>query len=277
MRLEEAVKRALAEDVGRGDVTSLLCIPPARHFRAVAVAREKGVLCGVAAAELAFKLLDKRCKVRLLKKDGQLLKPGDRILTVEGGRSLLASERVALNFMQRLSGIASAARACVKALAGSRAAIFDTRKTTPLLREQEKYAVRCGGGRNHRFGLYDAVLVKNNHIDAAGWESVRRAAAAARKRKGVKFIEIEARTLREVSLAISCGPDIILLDNMSPAQVRRAVALVRKHGGRKPELEISGGINLKNLRAYAKLGAQRISCGALTHSAAALDISLRIQ
>lgn len=271
------MKLALSEDVGRGDITSLLSIPASKRFRAEAVARQKGVLCGVKAAELAFKLLDRHCKVRLLMKDGQSIKPGDRVLTAEGGRSLLASERVALNFMQRLSGIATATRACAEILKGSGTEIFDTRKTTPLLREQEKYAVLCGGGRNHRFGLYDAVLVKNNHIDASGWDNVRRAVAAARKRRGVKFIEIEARDLREVRLALSCGPDIILLDNMPPAQVRRAAAAVRAFTGRRPELEISGGVNMRNLRSYAGLGARRISCGALTHSAPALDISLRIK
>lgn len=271
------VDAALREDIGRGDVTTEIFVPAGRRYRAVALAKEEGVLCGVEAAAYAFRRLDKGAKVRFLKKDGDLLEPGDKILEVRGGRALLTAERTALNFMQRLSGAATMARRFTLLVKGTPAKIFDTRKTTPGLRELEKYAVACGGAHNHRIGLYDAVLVKDNHIKAAGWEFIRSRMPALRARRGLKFIEIEAACFQDVKEASSCRPDIILLDNMPVPLLKKSIAYIKALPGKRPEIEISGGVNLKTVRALARLGPDRISVGQLTHSAKALDISLEIE
>jgi len=271
------VDAALREDIGRGDVTTEVFVPAGRPYRAVALAKEEGVLCGVEAAAYAFRRLDGRAVVRVLKKDGSLLKPGDRIMEVRGGRALLTAERTALNFMQRLSGAATMARRFVLLAKGTHAKIFDTRKTTPGLREMEKYAVLCGGACNHRIGLYDAVLIKDNHIKAAGWDFIRSRVPSLRARKGLKFVEIEAASFQDVKEATSCGPDIILLDNMPVPLLRKSIAYIKSLPGRRPEIEISGGVNLKTVRRLALLGPDRISVGQITHSAKALDISLEVE
>ncbi|MDD2772278.1 MAG: carboxylating nicotinate-nucleotide diphosphorylase [Elusimicrobiales bacterium] len=277
MTLKETVRRALEEDIGAGDITTAALIPADKRYKAAAAAKESGVVCGVEAAKLAFTLLSRAAKVETLKADGEPVSPGDVILRVEGDRSILSAERVALNFLQHLSGIATLTARFVKAAQGTTAVILDTRKTVPGLRELEKYAVKCGGGVCHRMGLYDAALVKDNHIRAAGWPRIKEAVEKLRKRPGVEFIEIEAQSLEEVKLAAGCRPDIILLDNLSLSDIKKAVRFIGTFPQAvRPQVEISGGVSLKNVRAYAETGADRISVGRLTHSAPALDISLEI-
>lgn len=270
---QELVSRALAEDLGRGpDWTTDCILPEGQTARARLVAREEGRVAGVALAVEAFRQLDPDCQVLVLVQDGQDAAQGAAILEVEGSaRALLTAERTALNFLGRLSGVATATRAMVRAVEGTRARIVDTRKTTPGLRVLEKYAVRCGGGFNHRFGLDDAVLIKDNHRALAG--GVRPALERVRGQVGhtVK-VELEVDTLDELREALELGVDAVLLDNMSPAVLRQAVELV---GGRAV-CEASGGIALETVRAVAESGVDLISSGALTHSARCLDVSLDV-
>jgi len=265
-----AVALALAEDVGAGDVTTLATIPPETRSRAELRTRVDGVLAGLPVATEAFRQLDPSLEVVALRGDGERIAPGDRLLTVSGrARGILTAERVALNFAQRLSGIATVTARYVEAVRGTRATIVDTRKTTPGLRVLEKYAVRAGGGHNHRFGLFDGVLIKDNHIAAAGGV----AAAVRAARAGVPHslrIEVETETLDQVEEALRAGADAILLDNMPPDVLRLAVDLV---AGRALT-EASGGITLATVRAVAETGVDLISIGALTHSAPSLDLGL---
>jgi nicotinate-nucleotide pyrophosphorylase (carboxylating) len=272
LELDEFLRRALAEDVGPGDITTEAIVPPDARARGVVRVKEPGVVAGLAVAARVFALLDPASVWRADVADGARIDrvPCD-VAEVSGrARALLSGERVALNLLQHLSGIATAARRAVDA-AGGRLVILDTRKTTPGLRMLEKHAVRLGGAGNHRFALYDGVLIKDNHIRVAGGvgEAVRRARAAAAP--GLR-IEVEASTLDEVREAVAAGADIILLDNMTPAQMRAAVAVV---GGRA-RTEASGGITLDNLPEVAATGVDYASLGALTHSARALDISLKL-
>ena len=277
MELKKFVAQSLAEDTGSADITTEALVPAGRRYTAVAVAKDTGIVCGIAAATLAFKLLNPKAKVTVFKADGSPIVPGDKIFTVEGNRSILTSERVALNFLQHLSGVATSTAAFVKAVEGTAAVILDTRKTIPGMRELDKYAVKTGGGVCHRMGLYDAVLVKDNHIRAAGWERIAETVTGWRKKPGIEFIEIEAQSLDEVKKAAAINPDIILLDNFSLADIKKAVAIIHAlPPGKRPQIEISGCVNIKNVRAYAQTGADRISVGRITHSAAALDISLEI-
>jgi len=263
--------------MGSADVTTDSLVPEGRRYTAVAVAKDTGVVCGIEAATLAFTLLNPKAKVTVFKKDGDKIKPGDKIFTVEGNRSILTSERVALNFLQHLSGVSTSTAAFVEAVEGTTAVILDTRKTIPGLRELDKYAVKTGGGVCHRMGLYDAVLVKDNHIRAAGWERIAESAELWRKNKDVEFVEIEAQSLDEVKKALAINPDIILLDNFSLVDIKKAVKMIHAlPPGKRPQIEISGCVNIKNVRAYAQTGADRISVGRITHSAPALDISLEI-
>lgn len=268
------VRAALAEDVRDGDVTTLSTVPASAVSRAVMAAREELVVCGLPLAEAAFREIAPAVQIRILLPDGARARAGDRLLEIEGpSRALLTAERVALNFTQRLSGVASLAAQYVAAVAGTGAAILDTRKTTPGWRELEKYAVRCGGARNHRFGLWDMVLIKDNHL-AALRDAHPNAIAAAIQRARAGYpalqVEVEADTLEQVAQAADAGADIILLDNMSPEELRRAVALV---GGRS-RTEASGGVNLNTVRGIAETGVNFISVGAMTHSARAMDIGL---
>jgi nicotinate-nucleotide pyrophosphorylase (carboxylating) len=272
--VRRAVRAALAEDLGTGDVTTLATVPEEATARAVMRAREPLVVAGLAFAEAAFRELDPRVDVSLTVNDGARVEAGGALLTVAGpARALLSAERVALNFVQRLSGVATATAAYVAAIADTGVQLLDTRKTTPGWRAFEKYAVACGGGRNHRFGLFDLVLIKDNHL-AALRNAAPNAVAAAVQRARARFpqlrVEVEADTLEQVRQAVAAGADIILLDNMPPETLREAVALV---GGRA-QTEASGGVNLQTIRALAETGVDFISVGAITHSARAVDIGL---
>ncbi|HKQ38713.1 MAG TPA: carboxylating nicotinate-nucleotide diphosphorylase [Verrucomicrobiae bacterium] len=264
--IRHAVRLALAEDIGGGDVTSDATIPADARAMAIMVARQPLVLAGIAFAEAAFAAN----KIARHLKDGESAGKGEHLLRVEGtARSILAAERVALNFVQRLSGIATLTRAFVDAVRGTRAKILDTRKTTPGWRRFEKYAVKCGGGENHRFGLFDMVLIKDNHL-AAVRGNVVAAVQTARKKSPSLKIEVEADTLDQADQAVEAGADIVLLDNMTAEQLRRAV---KRIGGRC-KTEASGGVTLANVREIADTGVDYISVGALTHSAPAVDIGL---
>ena len=269
-----AVRAALTEDLGSGDVTTMATVPARARMQAVMRARELMVLAGVAFAETAFRQLSPAVKVKRLAGDGQRIKPGDSLLKVSGpARAILSAERVALNFVQRLSGVATATAQFVEELRGTKARILDTRKTTPGWRRFEKYAVACGGGRNHRFGLHDMVLIKDNHLAAlrrAKPNPIAVAVARARRRFPKLKVEVEADTLKQVRQAVVAGADIILLDNMAVAQLREAVSIVGSHA----QTEASGGVTLKTVRALALTGVDFISVGALTHSARAVDIGL---
>lgn len=271
--VDETIRRALAEDVGAGDVTTSALIPPEQTGVAVAHTKAAGVLAGVDIAARVFTLLDDAVGTTTLVGDGAHLQPGATILRVEGPlRAILTGERVALNFLRHLSGVASLTREFVAAAAGAGAQIVDTRKTTPGLRHLEKYAVRIGGGHNHRIGLYDGVLIKDNHIAACG--SI--AAAVQRARAAVHHllkIEVEAATLAQVAEALAAGADGILLDNMSAEMMAAAVDMARG----KAFTEASGGISLESVNDAAQTGVDLISVGMLTHSAPALDISLDIE
>jgi nicotinate-nucleotide pyrophosphorylase (carboxylating) len=267
----ELVRRALVEDVGAGDVTTEAIVDPSAVGSAELLAREPGVVFGLEVVETVFRTLDARLSVDPLVEDGALVEPGTPVARVAGPlRPILTGERVALNLLGRLSGIATLARRYVQAVSGTGVTILDTRKTTPGLRALEKRAVAAGGGRNHRFGLDDGVLVKDNHLRAAG--SV--AAAVSRLREATDLpIEVECETLVQVSEALAVGVDAILLDNMTIADLRAAVELVAGRAW----LEASGGITLENVRAVAETGVNAISIGALTHSAPSLDVALEVR
>jgi nicotinate-nucleotide pyrophosphorylase (carboxylating) len=269
--LERVVLAALAEDVGQGDVTTEATVPADAVGTAELLVKEPGVVCGLRAAEATFRALDEEIRFESLVAEGRVLEAPRAVAIVAGSeRAILTGERVALNFLGRLSGIATLTRHYVDAIAGSGATILDTRKTTPGLRALEKHAVTCGGGRNHRFGLDDGVLVKDNHLRAAG--SIGQAVAGLRATT-VLPIEVECDTLAQVSDALDAGVDAILLDNMNLDELRAAVVLV---AGRA-RLEASGGITLDNVRAVAETGVDEISVGALTHSARSLDVSLELK
>ena len=269
--IDERVREALREDLGdAGDITSLATIPPDQHAHAHIVARKAGVIAGINAASAAFALVDRDIDLTIHKGDGAVVNAGDKVLSVSGSaRAILTAERTALNFLGWLSGIATATHALVEAVSGTDVAIACTRKTTPGLRQFEKFAVRCGGGRNHRFGLYDAVMIKDNHIAAVG--DIESAIAAARAFVGhtVK-IEVEADTLDQAHAAVNAGADIILLDNMTNEQLKSAV---QAHRG-KAVLEASGNVKLETVAAIAATGVDVISSGSITHSAPTLDLGL---
>ena len=268
--LERVALAALAEDVGKGDVTTEATVDAVATGSADVVVKEPGVVCGLEIAEAVFLAVDPELRFERLVDDGAVVAAGAPVARVAGPeRAILTGERTALNFLARLSGIATLTRRYVDAVEGTGAAILDTRKTTPGLRALEKHAVACGGGRNHRFGLDDGVLVKDNHLRAAG--SV--ATAVERLRAATSLpIEVECDTLAQVTEALAAGADAILLDNMTTDRLRDAVALV---GGRA-RLEASGGVTLENVRAVAETGVDEISVGALTHSARSLDVSLEL-
>ncbi len=269
--VEPSVGRALEEDLGRaGDITSDLTISADAQAVARVVARKPGNIAGLIAAEIVFRLVDPGLKFDVSLPDGSKAKSGDVLATVSGpARAILSGERVALNFMGHLSGVATATAALVEAVAGTKARITCTRKTLPGLRLLQKYAVRCGGGFNHRFGLDDAVLIKDNHIAAAG--GIAPALERVRARLGhMAKIEVEVDTLAQLEEALRHATDIILLDNMSVEDMKRAVALTKG----RAVLEASGNVSLATVRAIAETGVDYISSGAITHSAANLDIGL---
>jgi nicotinate-nucleotide pyrophosphorylase (carboxylating) len=272
--IRRAVRAALAEDLGGGDVTTLATVPPAAQSVAFMRAREPLVVAGVRFVEIAFKQLSPKIKIERPARDGRRVKTGETILKISGSsRAILSAERVALNFIQRLSGVATATAQFAEAVKGTPARILDTRKTTPGWRRFEKYAVVCGGGKNHRIGLFDMVLIKDNHLVALKNEKPNAIAAAvqrARRKYPALKVEVEADTLEQVAQAAEVGADFILFDNMTPAQMRQAVKIV--HG--RAKTEASGGVNLKTVRAIAATGVDFISVGAITHSARAVDIGL---
>ena len=268
--IAEVVRRALDEDLP--DITSESIFEPADRGRARFLVKAPGVLAGLAFAEATFKAIEPEATFEKKASDGDTVAPGDVVAEASASViALLAGERTALNLMQRASGIATATRRYVDAVRGTRARIYDTRKTAPGLRALDKYAVRCGGGENHRIGLHDMFLVKNNHVDRAG--SISAAVERIRRRALPQKIMVEVRDMSELDEALALKPDFILLDNMSNDAMREAVA---RAAGRVP-LEASGGVTLDTVRAIAETGVDRISVGALTHSVKALDISMRIE
>ncbi|MBL7092170.1 MAG: carboxylating nicotinate-nucleotide diphosphorylase [Candidatus Omnitrophica bacterium] len=304
--LSSLIKTALKEDIGRGDITSNLIIPPKRRIQAVIVAKEKGVVCGLDVARLVFKTVDKKIRFRAATSDGEKVEAGRILARLEGeARNILKAERAALNFLGRLSGIATLTNKFGRRVAPYRVKIMDTRKTTPGLRVLEKYAVRCAGGFNHRMGLWDQILIKDNHLLVARhWSLVSSKKPLKeiiekikqKKPKGVK-VEIEVKNLQEFKEAVQALPDIIMLDNFKLKDIRKAVkmrnairlpagkagntqyppTLKLRRAGAIPKLEVSGGVNLSNVRSIAACGAEMISVGELTHSARALDLALNCE
>lgn len=269
--VDENVRAALAEDLGcRGDLTAQL-LPAGRRARARVITREDAILAGRPWFDACFLALDPQTQIHWQAQDGDRIRAGQTLCEIEGNaRALLSAERSALNFLQTLSGIATETRRYVEAVSGTRARIYDTRKTLPGLRVAEKYAVRCGGGENHRLGLYDGILIKENHIIAAG--GIRPALEAAFRLAKEVCVQIEVETLAQLEEALSCGARLVLLDNFDLQTMREAVRLA---AGRA-ELEASGGVNLDTVRAIAETGVDRISVGSLTKHVRAVDLSMRL-
>jgi nicotinate-nucleotide pyrophosphorylase (carboxylating) len=272
--IRRAVRAALAEDLGSGDATTLATVPSNAKSIALMRVREPLVVAGIQFAEIAFRELSPRIKIKKLARDGQKVAAGKTLLKISGSsRAILSAERVALNFVQRLSGVATLTAQFVEAVKSTNAKILDTRKTTPGWRRFEKYAVACGGGKNHRLGLFDMVLIKDNHLVALRKEKPNAIAAAvlrAREKFPKLKVEVEADTLEQVAQAVEVRADFILLDNMTPEQMRSAVKIAKG----RAKTEASGGVNLETVPAIAKTGVDFISVGALTHSARAVDIGL---
>ncbi len=276
IRIDSVIKNALSEDIGNGDITTLAIIPEGHSSKAVLVAKEDFILAGIPYAERTFKLIDSSLNFRTKKRDGSKVMSGTSLAEISGDTaSLLKAERVALNLLQRLSGIATVTRSFVERVKGLSVKIVDTRKTTPGLRIFEKYAVRVGGGYNHRFGLFDGLLIKDNHIAASG--GLKKAVNLARlNTHHLMKIEAEVKSIKEVKEALSAGVDILMLDNMSIEKMKRAVEIIRST---RPDklIEASGNIGIEDVRAVAFTGVDLISIGAITHSAGSADISMRIK
>lgn len=269
--MDRLIKQALEEDIGNEDVTTNAVMPGYKKGRVKLICKQDGVICGLNVFERVFKLLDEHTVIEIFVKDGDEVKKGQRIAMVSGDiRVLLSGERVALNFLQRMSGVATYTRSVVKLLKGGKTKLLDTRKTTPNMRVFEKYAVRCGGGNNHRYNLSDGVLLKDNHIGAAG--GIKKAVEMAREYAPfVRKIEVEVESLAMCKEALEAGADIIMLDNMSVADMKKAVEMI---GGRALT-ECSGNVTLENIAAIKDTGVDYVSSGALTHSAPILDLSLK--
>ena len=265
------VESALSEDIGPGDATSNSIVAADAQLDARIVAKESGVIAGLLVARSAFQRLDPQVSFSAKVKDGELISAGQTAAEIKGpARAILSAERTALNFLGRMSGIAARTRAFVDAVQGTRAKILDTRKTAPNLRATDKMAVRLGGGQNHRFGLYDMILIKDNHIDFAG--SITEAVKRAREQKNSLVVEVEARSLAEVAEALELQVERIMLDNMPLEEMREAVRLNKQ----RVKLEASGNVTLANVRQIAETGVDYISVGELTHSVKALDVSLNV-
>ncbi|HWP85347.1 MAG TPA: carboxylating nicotinate-nucleotide diphosphorylase [Terriglobia bacterium] len=265
------VRRALEEDLGAGDLTTEAMFPEPRPAAAAIFAKQRGIVAGLPVAAMTFHQLDPDMFWQASKAEGAAVSAGERVAELKGNlQAILKGERVALNFLQRMSGIATRTRMFVEAVRGCRAKILDTRKTAPGLRLLDKYAVHAGGGTNHRMGLYDGVLVKDNHLRAAG--GVREAMRLLRRKLPPEQIEVEVCTRAEIEEALEAGAGRLLLDNMTLEEIRQAVALI----DRRALIEVSGGVNLDNVRPIAATGVDFISIGALTHSAPALDFSLEL-
>jgi nicotinate-nucleotide pyrophosphorylase (carboxylating) len=268
------VKLALAEDVGAGDLTAQL-IPADTLALGKVISREQAVLCGTQWFDATFRQIDGRVRVTWAAADGDRVQPNQQLCSLEGpARALLTGERTALNFLQLLSGTATVARQYADAVAGTNCRILDTRKTLPGLRLAQKYAVRCGGGTNHRIGLYDAILVKENHIAAAG--SIAAAVAAGRKLNSQVLLEVEVENFDELTQALDAKVDRILLDNFTLENLRRAVVITRRHANAGTQLEASGNVTLEGLRTIAETGVDFISIGGLTKHVRAVDLSMRL-
>ena len=269
--IERNVRLALEEDIGSGDLTAQL-VPADQVATATVISREEAVLCGNAWFEACFRLLDKNIHIQWHAEEGVRIHPNQMLCEISGNaRTMLTAERCALNFLQTLSGVATVTRRYVDAIAGTSAAVLDTRKTLPGLRLAQKYAVTVGGGKNQRIGLYDGILIKENHIAAAG--GIRLALAAAQKTGGTVPIQIEVESLEQLQTALDAGANLILLDNFPPELMREAVILTAD----RAQLEASGNITLDNVRTVAETGVQRISIGSLTKNVKALDLSMRIK
>ncbi len=268
--IERNVLAALAEDIGSADLTALL-IPAAQRSRGLVITREDAVLCGTAWFDTCFQRLDPSSSITWHARDGERIAAGQTICEITAEtRALLTAERTALNFLQLLSGTATVTRRFVDTVSGTDCKIVDTRKTLPGLRLAQKYAVKCGGGYNHRLGLYDGILIKENHIIAAG--GIAQALTQARKiANGNVFVQIEVESIAQLVEALECGTNMVLLDNMTPEQMREAVVI---NAGRA-KLEMSGGVNLERVRAIAETGVHRVSIGSLTKDVHAIDLSLR--
>jgi len=276
-RINSIVTRALEEDVGSGDVTTEALISPSLKGKGTILAKSRGVLAGIHVAEIAFEQVDPSIHFERLIQDAMKVEPGDRVAVISGkAASILRAERVALNFLQHLSGIATATAKYVEAVSETKAKILDTRKTTPGLRLFEKYAVKMGGGQNHRTSLGDQVLIKDNHLIALRAQGVEIGDAVRKARENTPLtmtIEVEVESVKEASEAVAAGADIILLDNMSVAEMKKAVKAAKG----LVQLEASGGITLQNVQVVAEAGVDYISIGALTHSAKVLDMSLELE
>jgi len=287
--LDNILKAVLDEDIGAGDITTIACIPETAESKGAFIAKEPGVISGLSVIKRVFELLDETVNVTLLVTDGDTVEAGDIIAKISGSsRAILSGERTALNLLQHMSGIATKTAKAVNEISGTKAKILDTRKTTPGMRALDKYAVRCGGGTNHRFSLADGILIKDNHIKAAGSISnAIRQTIRAQNEKQVKIkvtndsfspspkmlVEVEAETLEQVKEALDAGAEIIMLDNMSPEMMKEAVKMISHHG----LTEASGNMGDRDLSMIAKTGVDFISIGALTHSVKALDISLKFE
>ncbi|MCK4755847.1 carboxylating nicotinate-nucleotide diphosphorylase [candidate division WOR-3 bacterium] len=268
------VKKALKEDIGRGDITTDPIVDQNEQALGTIFPKQDGILCGIEIAQMIFKELDEKIDFQIKLNDGDNFSPGMTIATIIGPASVcLKGERTALNFLQHLSGIATLTRKFVDATKGS-VKILDTRKTVPGLRIMEKYAVRTGGGHNHRFGLYDMVLIKDNHIEIAG--SITKAVAKVRKRRKKAFVEVEIKTFEELNKALSLKINRVMLDNMSVNQIKQAVEIIRQ-ANPDMEIELSGSMNLSNIKEFSGCGVDFISVGALTHSAPAIDIAMKLK
>jgi len=282
-KTKQIIKQALEEDIGKGDITTSLAIPASLRARGVIIAKEGGVLCGVSLARYIFKQVDQRIIFKSFKKDGDIFKKGDKIAVIRGkAKSILTAERVVLNFLSLLSGISTVTRKFVDKVSNTKTKVMDTRKTTPNLRDLEKYAVRIGGGRNHRSSLSEGIMVKDNHLRAGGYvtegklnkDKIGALIVHLRKQTSLK-IEIEVENLEEFKEVIKHKPDIILLDNFSLKNLKTAIGKRNKHfPGVK--LEASGGIKLSNVRDFSCSGIDFISVGMMTHSPQAIDFSLEI-
>jgi len=277
LQIEEIIDRALAEDIGKGDITTDSLIHRDQQGTGIIIAKKEGILAGINVAKHVFHRVDRELEVEILLEDGARVKPGSKIARVSGSvASILKAERVALNFLQRLSGIASETNRYVKSVEGLPVRIMDTRKTTPGLRSLEKYAVRVGGGENHRMNLSDGILIKDNHLVALRSQGLNLKEIVARARQNASqklMVEVEVRTVSEALEAVEAGADIVMLDNMNLEDMRKAVKSIRG----RALVEASGGITLDNVRSVAEAGVDFISVGALTHSPQALDISLELE
>ncbi|OGW22563.1 MAG: nicotinate-nucleotide diphosphorylase (carboxylating) [Nitrospirae bacterium GWB2_47_37] len=269
--LKETIRLAMLEDIGHGDITSLLTVPEDSEAKARITAKEDFVLAGMPFVKEVFDAIDTSVAVRVSVQEGAAVKKGEVIAEISGNaRSLLAGERISLNILQRISGIATMTRAYVEKVSGLPVKIADTRKTTPGMRFMEKYGVKIGGGVNHRFGLYDGILIKDNHIKIAG--GVGKAVGLTKNARHLLKIEVEVKNFDELREALNAGADVIMLDNMSVDEMKEAVTIAKG----RAVIEASGNVNLENIRGIAETGTDIISIGALTHSARAVDISMKI-